>query len=48
LQRAADEFADWLSNRNIDPKTATDAEIMAAMRAAAKVAVEKLPGWGGV
>jgi len=48
LQRAADEFADWLFNRDIEPKTGTDAEIIAAMRAAAKVAVEKLPGWGGV
>jgi len=40
LQRAADEFADWLFNRDIDPKTATDAEIMAAMADAEKEAAE--------
>ena len=33
MQRAADEFADWLFNRDIEPKTGTDAEIIAAMRA---------------
>ncbi len=40
LQRAADEFANWLFNRDIDPKTATDAEIMAAMAEAEREVAE--------